>query len=437
MPIVTRPLEKLVATICAGAALLAAGCSDGRHELRMFEPVAEIDRKIAGEFAAVMQDQSPISIELVGGSTDRQPAIDALLADRVDIALVSNNRPYTPDIATVMPLYPSVLHILAAEYLVNAGPVDAEARLAVFTTGRVFAGPPDSPSRVMLLEYADEQGIGPGDIRFMESFGSDNCPDIIAVFAPIVRDMRSLIEECNASVSYKLQNLEAPERRGDESPIEAAILFNPSLRSFVIPARTYGDITPKPVATLAVDKMLVARHDVPSAVIYDLVSEVLRLRPALAAVEPSLFFGLDGKFDSSDSTFILHAGAQSYIERDEPSVYERYSGIAEVAVTLFVALLSGSIAAARIYNIRRKNRIDVFYAGAIEVRRSVNDTATEDERRNAISKIRVLQTRAFEMLVDEKLAADESFRIFITLSNDIIGELKDPTAPDWSTPGEQ
>jgi hypothetical protein len=27
------------------------------------------------------------------------------------------------------------------------------------------------------------------------------------------------------------------------------------------------------------------------------------------------------------------------------------------------------------------------------------------------------------MLVDEKLAADESFRIFITLSNDVIREL--------------
>jgi hypothetical protein len=57
-----------------------------------------------------------------------------------------------------------------------------------------------------------------------------------------------------------------------------------------------------------------------------------------------------------------------------------------------------------------------------------------DQRRDAISRLRALQTEAFEMLVDEKLAADESFRIFITLSNDIIKELNVPSAPDW-TPG--
>jgi hypothetical protein len=39
-----------------------------------------------------------------------------------------------------------------------------------------------------------------------------------------------------------------------------------------------------------------------------------------------------------------------------------------------------------------------------------------------------LQDRAYDMLIHEKLAADESFRIFITLSNDIIAELDDRSA---------
>jgi hypothetical protein len=34
-----------------------------------------------------------------------------------------------------------------------------------------------------------------------------------------------------------------------------------------------------------------------------------------------------------------------------------------------------------------------------------------------------MQDKAFELLVDEKLAADESFRIFVTLSNDVLQEL--------------
>jgi len=41
----------------------------------------------------------------------------------------------------------------------------------------------------------------------------------------------------------------------------------------------------------------------------------------------------------------------------------------------------------------------------------------------AAAKLRALQDEAFELLVDEKLAADESFRIFITLSNDVIEQI--------------
>ena len=104
-----------------------------------------------------------------------------------------------------------------------------------------------------------------------------------------------------------------------------------------------------------------------------------------------------------------------------------------MAVTVFVALLSAAIAAVRIYNIRRKNRIDRFYSAAINLRKSINDHTPAEERRNAITRIRELETEAFELLVDEKLAADESFRIFITLSNDIVNELKDSSAPDWSS----
>ncbi len=50
---------------------------------------------------------------------------------------------------------------------------------------------------------------------------------------------------------------------------------------------------------------------------------------------------------------------------------------------------------------------------------------SDDERYAVVSKVRELQNTAFEMLVDEKLAANESFRIFITLSNDVIEQLGD------------
>ena len=128
---------------------------------------------------------------------------------------------------------------------------------------------------------------------------------------------------------------------------------------------------------------------------------------------------------------MVHSGTQNYLHRDEPSVYERYSGIAEVVVTLFVALASASIAGVRLYRMRRKNRIDTFYARAIEIRRQAAATEDEVERQRLADEMRALQETAFAKLMDEKLAADESFRIFITLSNDVLAEIaRGTTSPN-------
>jgi hypothetical protein len=174
--------------------------------------------------------------------------------------------------------------------------------------------------------------------------------------------------------------------------------------------------------------MLVTRPDMDPALVYDLIREVLRLQPALAANRPTLFQRLSGDFDMSRSIWVAHSGTQAYLDRDEPSVYERYSGIAEVAVTLFVALASASIAGIRIYRRHRKNRIDRFYARVIDIRGQAAASADPGERARLAGELRALQDTAFAQLIDEKLAADESFRIFITLSNDVLDEINTPTS---------
>jgi hypothetical protein len=205
--------------------------------------------------------------------------------------------------------------------------------------------------------------------------------------------------------------------------VDSAVLLNPHFRPFVIPAGTYGAATTEPIATIAVDKLIVSRKDIDSSVIYDLINEIQRLRPALATVHPGLFQQAAGDFDVSRSRFVLHAGTQDYLQRSEPTFIERYSGVAEVLVTLMIAAFSASLAGIRIYNRRRKNRIDRFYARAMNIRKSVSESATGPERSAATTEIRKLQDEAFELLVTEKLAADESFRIFITLSNDVLEQI--------------
>jgi len=391
------------------AITVVLGCERAPTELRLITPKSPVDQEIAKDFADLLGRESAVRITLVPAPEGEETVLQALASGDGDIAIITNNMPFRSDIATVMPLYPTVLHVAYRKGRPADNPRD------LIAGAKVFAGPPGTPSRLLFKKTTDRYGLSEEDFTFVETF--EESPDVVVVFAPISPErMRDLPD-------YELRSMGDPADIGTGSVIDAATLLNPQLRPFVIPVGTYGTLTPAPILTLAVDRLLVARRDLESTVVYDLVTGLVSLRPALAALRPGLFQDISGEFDPSSSTFIIHPGAHAYAQRNAPTIYERYSGNAEVAVTILIALFSATFAGLRIYRMRRKNRIDTFYSDVIAIRNLIDETSPEEDRREKADEIRALQTTAFELLVDEKLAADESFRIFITLSNDVLQQL--------------
>jgi TRAP-type uncharacterized transport system substrate-binding protein len=386
------------------------GCDTGPQTLRIATPTLSVDQKIAEDLTELFGDTDQIHLEMAPGSLTESEAMDALATGTVDVALVSNAMPFHSDVATVIPLYPTVLHIAY-----RAGR-DASSGSALLHDARVFADAEGTASRRIFDRIASGLDITESDFEFINDV--ETMADIVVLFTPISPQRVAAYPE------MRLFSFGAPEDIGNGNVVDAATLLNPYLRPFVIPARTYGDITPQPVLTVAVDKYLVARRDLDPSLVYDLINELLRLRPALSARHPGLFEHLSDNFDVSRSTFVLHPGTQAYLQREAPTIYERYSGVAEAMVTLIIALFSAALAGVRILQRRRKNRIDRFYSAAIEIRDSISAKSSSDDRSVAIQKTRDLQNDAFDQLVHEKLAADESFRIFITLSNDVLRQLR-------------
>ena len=396
-------------------ALLSA-CDTGPHELRLVTPTEPVDASIVEEFSSLLDDEARVRIQLTVAPLSEETALDAVASGEADLALVSNDLPFRSDIATVMPLYPTVLHIGRRE---GASSLPG---LEMLRGATIFAGPEGSASRLMFERIAARMNLASDEYRYVS--GIDDAPDIVIVYSPISPERITEIRDLRVDFpDFELSTMGAPQDIGTGSIIDAAVLMNPHFQPFVIPIGTYGPLTKEPIVTVAVDKILVTRSDLDSAVVYDLINEILRLRPALAAKRPGLFRRLSDDFDTSRSTFIVHAGTQAFLQRSEPTVYERYSGIAEVVATLIVALGSAAFAMVRIFRMRRKNRIDEFYTKTIALRRSVNHSTGAEELQQIIEEVRGLQTTAFDLLVDEKLAADESFRIFITLSNDVLQQL--------------
>ncbi len=393
------------------------GCGEQHNAFRLLEPAQRFDREIAAELVAVFENNSRFGIELVPLPDRFETALDALEEGYVDLALVSNAQPYREGITTVMPFYPTVLHILH----LKDRPADSVANLLRGAT--VNAGPVGSASRQLLLGIIDTLDIEASDVTFVDN--PEVLPDVNVVYAPISPErLRDLLRQEGVAGKYRFLSFGSPEDIGRGGEIDRAVILNPRVSSFIIPVGIYGDLPEQPVLTLAVDKLLVARPGVDSAAVHDLISEIRRLQPALAATRPYLFQELSAEFDASGSTFVLHPGAQAFTQRDEPTFLERYSGVAEVLVTLVIGLISGGYAAIQIYNRRRKNRIDGFYRDVMAIRDSINERSSAAERAVAVERVRGLQNKAFDMLMREKLAADDSFRIFVTLSNDIVAQLK-------------
>jgi TRAP-type uncharacterized transport system substrate-binding protein len=393
---------------------IMAACVDRPVELRFARPVSQLDQPIAVDLAELFTTESNINLVLSDNEMSGEEALDAIVGGNIDIALVSNALPYRDGIATVIPLFPSVLHV---GYVGERDATDVKELLA---GARVFAGEQGSASRRMFIESVEQADIPPETYAFVDDPNPENPVDVFVIFAPIAPDR---LRELQEQVPIRLFSRGSPDDIGRGSSIDAATLLNPFLEPFVIPVGTYGAATPEPILTVAVDKVLVTRRDMPEAVIYEFISELLRFRPALNAKRPGLFSNLSGDFDPGRSTFVLHDGAQSYLERAEPTIYERYSGVAEVVVTVMVALFSAAFGGMRLYRMKRKNRIDAFYSDVIAIRKQAERATRDDECAELIDKLKRLQDRAFEQLVDEKLAADESFRIFITLSNDVLRQL--------------
>ena len=406
--------------VTAIAAIALSGCDAAPTELRLVTPTEPVDRDIIEDVAELLADSARVNVRLSEEALSEVAALNAVASGEADLALVSNYLRFRGDIATVMPLYPTVLHILRRD---GADVFDVIAGREM----AIYAGPEGSASRLVFQRVAERMHLGSDDYRFIESL--EDTPDIVIVFAPITPSRINELRELNVAImDFRLSSMGNVDDVGKGTSFDAALLLNPHIVPFVIPLGTYGQISPEATLTVAVDKILVSRHDLDSAVVYDLINEVLRLRPALSARRQGIFQNLDDDFDVSRSTFVVHPGTQSYLQRDAPNVYERYSGVAEVVATIVLGLVSAIIGGMRLYKMRRKNRIDTFYVRTIALQRAIGEQTSDEDRQHIAGEVRDLQAKAFDLLIDEKLAADESFRIFITLSNDVLRQLGNPEA---------
>lgn len=374
-----------------------SACDELDSEVRFLPPAYQnVDQDALQK---ILAERSGIELSGAASGTGMS-ALDALTNDVADLALVENSASFTPGVRAVLPVYQSVLHVIARK---NFEPRDAGQPLKGAT---IYIADNSGAGHKVLEVVAKRQGLALDQLTFVDSPESGNV-DLILYFGPINPDDPAWYRP-----GYELVSLEKRLNPHSEFDRDGVGYIIPKMHAAVIPALTY-DIpgNEEPIVTVAADTLLVARASVPVRLIYELTKTLIEQKPRFTAIAPHLFGDINESFDPLELSFPLHAGARFYLHRDEPGLLERYAETINLLVYIVFLLLSAGVALYRWRLHRKKDRIDTFYVRALGIQEQANGDNTEE----LLVQLSALEQEAFKSLIDEKLSANESFRIFTDL----------------------
>lgn len=390
-------------------ALIMSGCQQTPTLKVIYtvdEPIGEIVRALELQ----LEKSLGYSIELVIGEGSHSN-IDSLEMGSADITIVENSIAHQSDrgINAIVPFYPQVLHIFYRS--------DTKANsLEELLYGRkVFIGHEGSATYEFLMVLFRILDIDTSRFEITTNIFEN---EVFCGFTDIVN------EEYLAGLSgYRLFSFDHIEQFGRGSLAEAISLKFPQMKPFIIPQRTYGALTEEAVVTIATDAVLIARADLPDDVVYDITKTIFQHKERFTAISPLIYIDLKEDFERTRLNFPLHNGARIYLDRDEPSIFERYAELIGVVFSILVTLVSGAVYLSKWQSQRKKDRVDIFYQDIIDIKNELSQLKNTNEVAQRIRKLKESQHKAFKMLIDEELKADESFRIYMELSKETIQEL--------------
>lgn len=396
---------KRLGAICLSVLLLCA-CSEQAAPLRLHSVVyQQLDIDALRDS---LQDLGEVEIERDEAPPTLSP-LEVLSGDHADLTVVENSTPFRQGIRTVIPLYRSVLHLLVRDGVSLEDRRQGGEPVTLYVVNNSHAG------RTFVNLIAQRRELLPDPVRLVTELVPGET-DAIVYFGPISPGRTPWYRS-----GYHLASLADAGPAAAEFFQQGVSLLVPQLHAMEIPALTYSlPGNERPLQSLWVSTLLVTRAGADENQIYHLTRMLVEQRPLFAALEPDVFSWVSEHFDQEKLNFPLHAGSRRYLERDEPGLLERYADAINLVIYLGILLVTGLAGFMRWRSQRKKNRVDTFYSRLLQIR----ERAAHEPRDTLLAEVRALELEAYQLLIEEKLAADDSFRIFTDLLASVSAELK-------------
>jgi len=389
--------------------LLLFGCNSKPKEINIIYAPEEPAGQIVQVLKKILEQEHNYEVNLIIGSGS-EANLDSLSVGAADLSLIENYIPFREGIHSLLPMYPQILHVF---YKTDEEPKDIKELLY---GKQIYIGPEGSGSFRFMNDLFNFFQLDQSQFEITDNPFEN---DVYCGFSDVIRS-----EYLQGFEGFHLFSFDDINKLDQGSVVEGLALQHPHIKPFILPNKSYGHLTKHPIITLSTDAVLVSKPDFDDQIAYNITKSIYDNQQEFAAISPLVYLELSKPYDRTKLNFPIANGSRIYVDRDEPGFLERYAEILGLSFTLFLAIISAIVSFTRWNNLRKKNRIDVFYTELMDIKSKITTTNSTDEGFKLIRRIKDNQSKAFDMLIDEKLLANESFRIFMELSKETMTEVK-------------
>lgn len=401
-------------TFLLGITLLFGSCSGPKKKLTLtaYTPGSDSYQSALAIKEALHEEGWDITLI----SQRHEEGVEALRKGKVDLAITSNDISVDgTGLRTIIPLYKEVLVTLVREDSPILdwksideilGVIELNKPTILFTyegsyphrfAERIIHLQGIKPDQYYSVFFKEHENFNDGKLEMVKSL----MPDMVYLLGNMDNEIVGKLMD----LGYIFENLENQIDNIEASYITSYADQMPRSFPVVVPTYTFSFKQSEPVVTLGLYTSLIANKTLDEATTYELAKDLMKVQPDLIKINHN-FFDMSESFDRRMLNYKIHRGALSYFERDKPSIYERYAELSGVLFSMLVVVIGFIASMNRIVKQRKKDRIDVYYLEVLKIRKNGN-------YQEAMEQLLALETKALEQLVDEKLAADSSFIVFM------------------------
>ena len=339
------------------------------------------------------------------------PNIDSMIAGVYDMMIIDNNATYHKDVTVMIPLYPQILHVL------HKKSIKPNSIYELFENRKVYAGMNSSSSYKLVQDLLMDFQIDKSSVELVDALGLFDA-EVIVLFSELIS-----IQELVDLYDYEFYSLDDIDQLGLGTTAEAIAMHHPQFQPFILPSFIYGMRNKEPILTISNEAMLVCHRNLDENIVYNITKVIHENKQALFGISPLLNEAFDENYNISELMFPLHSGARNFLEREEPSWLEKYSGTIGILITLLIALMSGIFTLYNYRQLRKKDIIDTYYQQLLDIRNQMDSYLTPEQINEKIIYIKHLQNETMDLVIREKLSANESYLVYMKLAEMVTQEL--------------